>query len=248
MKQTTVGAVIQARMGSSRLPGKVLKPLSGKPVLEWIIAHLRQSRRLDRIVVATTGEAQDSPIAALCERLDVSCYRGSELDVLDRYYQAARLHGLTHVLRITADCPFTDPLLVDEVIDAFLDAAQPPDFAANNFNRRYPRGTDVAMMSFEALERAWREAARDYERVHVTPYIREHPDKFRLLSIEGEQDYGHYRWTVDTPEDLALSEQIFDRLDHSLGYSWQAVLKILHKEPELALINSHVRQKELHEL
>lgn len=246
--KTKIGAVVQARMGSSRLSGKVLKQLSGKPMLEWIILRLKKAKALDVIIVATTSEEKDNSIEELCKKLDINCFRGSEHDVLDRYYQATQKYDLTHVLRITADCPFTDPGIVDDVIHAFLNSDIHPDFAANNFIRKYPRGIDVAMMSSQALKHAWTEAKQDYERVHVTPYIRHNPEKFRLLSIEGDKEYGELRWTVDTEEDFQFAEEIYNRLQLPEQFSWKDVLNIIHKEPQLSEINSHIRQKELREL
>jgi len=243
-----IGVIVQARMGSSRLPGKVLKTLAGKPMLEWILLRLQQSKRLDTIILATTDKAKDSPIVELAEHLNIPYFLGSEHDVLERYYLAAKKFQLTHILRITADCPFTDPELVDEVIEAFIKSPLKPDFAANNFIRTYPRGTDVAMMTFEALEKAWNEANEDYERVHVTPYIRQNKDIFQHLSVEGDKDCGELRWTVDTIEDFAFAEEIYSRLVLPGQYSWLDVLKIVKEQPELQELNSHIRQKALHEL
>lgn len=234
-------AIIQARMGSSRLPGKVLKDLGGETVLARVVRRLRRSRQISRIVVATTTAPGDEAIVAECDRLQVLCFRGAEQDVLDRYYQAARAKATDAVVRVTSDCPLIDPELADETVGVFR--TERADYASNVFPRTYPRGLDTEVFTFDALERAWREAREPHQREHVTAYLYEHPQIFRLASLSGAADYSRYRWTLDTREDLELLRAIYSRFDGRDDFSWQEVLRLMEREPELADLNSQVLQK-----
>lgn len=241
----TTLAIIQARMGSSRLPGKVLMDLGGGTVLARVVRRLERSQQISRVVVATTSAPVDQAIVSECERLQVPCFRGSEDDVLDRYYQAARLYPAGAVARITSDCPLIDPQLVDETIRVFRD--EQADYASNVFPRTYPRGLDTEVFTCAALERAWREAREPYQREHVSPYLYQHPERFRLASVSGDVDHSHYRWTVDTPGDLELLRTIYSRFDNCDDFHWQDVIALMEREPELAELNSQVLQKSLRE-
>lgn len=234
-------AIIQARMGSSRLPGKVLLELGGETVLGRVVRRLRRSRQISNIVVATTTEPADEAIVAECDRLQVLCFCGSERDVLDRYDQAAHANAAEAVVRVTSDCPLIDPELVDKTVELFRD--EHADYASNVFPRTYPRGLDTEVFTFDALGRAWREAREPHQREHVTPYLYEHPRIFKLVSLSGAADYSHYRWTLDTREDLELLRAIYSRLDGGDAFSWREVLRLMEREPELAELNSHVLQK-----
>ncbi len=234
-------AIIQARMGSSRLPGKVLKDLGGETVLGRVVRRLRGSRQISNIVVATTTEAADKVIVAECDRLKVLCFRGSEQDVLDRYYQAARANAAEAVVRVTSDCPLIDAKLVDETVAVFRD--ERADYASNVSPRTYPRGLDTEVFTFDALDRAWREAREPHQREHVTPYLYEHPRIFKLASLSGATDYSRYRWTLDTREDLELLRAIYSRFDGRDDFSWHEALRLMEREPELAELNSQVLQK-----
>ncbi|MDD1752005.1 MAG: glycosyltransferase family protein [Methanotrichaceae archaeon] len=238
-------AVIQARTGSTRFPGKVLKDIAGRTMLARVVRRTQRSALINNIVVATTSEKADDTIVKECETLGVSYFRGSEMDVLDRYYQAAKAFSADSVVRITSDCPFIDAEIIDKVIQAFLDES--PDYASNTQVSSYPRGLDVEVFSVEALEMAWQAASEDYQHVHVTPYIYQHPELFRLLSVKGEEDFSCYRWTVDTQEDLDLARAIYKRIDRDDEFSWREVLALFEREPELAEINKHIRQKSLEE-
>lgn len=238
-------AIIQARMGSSRLPGKVLTDLGGETVLARVVRRLKRSRQIARIVVATTGASADRAIASECERLQVACFRGSEDDVLDRYYQAVRSHPADAVVRITSDCPLIDPELADETIRVFTE--ENADYASNVSPRTYPRGLDVEVFTSAALERAWREARQPYEREHVTPFFYEHPEMFRLASASGEVDYSRYRWTLDTARDLELLRATYSRFDNRDDFPWRDVIALMEREPEMAELNSQVLQKSLRE-
>jgi len=238
-----ITAIVQARMGSTRLHGKVLMDLGGKTVLARVVERLRRATRVDEIVIATTDSAADNAIVRECHRLKASCFRGSEYDVLDRYYQAARVFAAAAVVRITSDCPVIDPHLVDETIRAFRE--QRCDYASNAFPRTYPRGLDTEVFTSGALKQAWHDAQQPYEREHVTPYLYEHPELFRLVSQRGHTDYSQYRWTLDTPEDLELLRAIYARFDNGDDFSWGEVIQLMEREPELAELNSHVVQKAL---
>lgn len=232
-------------MGSTRLPGKVLLDLGGATVLARVVRRLQRSRQINQIVVASTIAPADEAIVSECESLQVSCFRGSERDVLDRYYQAARLHSAEAVARITSDCPLIDPTLVDETIRIFKD--ERADYASDALPRTYPRGLDSEVFTSAALEHAWREAREPYQREHVTPFLYEHPEMFRLASSRGDVGYSHYRWTLDTPEDLSLLRAIYSRFDNRDDFRWQDVIALMQREPELAELNSQVLQKSLRE-
>lgn len=236
-------AIIQARMGSTRLPGKVLMDLAGETVLARVVARVRRCRLVNQIVVATSLHPQDDAIVAECGRLGISAFRGSELDVLDRYYNAAQAANAEVIARITSDCPLLDPGVTDFTIQSFLDAR--PDYASNALERNYPRGLDTEVMTFAALSCAWQEARQPAQREHVTPFLYQHPERFNLLAVKGDRDYSEYRWTLDTPEDLAFIRAVYSRLSANPHFSWHDVLHILELEPELAVINQHVGQKAL---
>jgi len=235
-------AIIQARMGSSRLPGKVLKDLGGRPMLVWVVERARRARLVDAVVVATTVEPADDPIEALCQERGYACWRGHPYDVLDRYYQAARHYQAEIIVRLTADCPLLDPGLVDATVQALLD--QGADFAANRlpppWHRTYPIGLDTEVCTWEALERAWREAQAPHHREHVMPYLYEQPGRFRVVILDAEEDFGHLRWTVDTPEDLEVVRRLLDLLGKRDDFTWRDVLALWQAHPELAAINAGV--------
>jgi len=239
-----VVAIIQARMGSTRLPGKVLAPIRDHPMLWYVVERTRAAKTLDEVIVATTTQPADAAIVAFCGELGLGCFQGSEADVLDRYYQAGLQEKADAVVRITSDCPLIDPEVVDKVVEAFV--LQKPDYASNSLVCTYPRGLDTEVMTFGALERAWTNARQPYQRSHVTPYIYENPAKFNLLSVTGEQDHSRYRWTVDTSEDLEFVRAVYARLEGKPSL-FGDVLKLMEREPALAEINRSVSQKELHE-
>ena len=238
-------AIIQARTGSSRLPAKIFKEICGASMLSHVVNRTKLATNVGLVLVATTTETRDDRVVGECERLEVPVFRGSELDVLDRYYHAALSHHADVVVRITSDCPLIDPDVVDRVIDLFLQEG--PDYASNGLVRSYPRGLDTEVFTFESLARAWREANEQYQRVHVTPYIYQHPQFFKLLPVMSGEDYGDYRWTVDTQEDLDFVRAVCDRLSPVQQIRWRQVLELLKIHPELRDINSLINQKLLHE-
>lgn len=221
----TVGAIIQARMGSTRLPGKVLVDIEGAPMLARVIERSRRARTIDRLVVATTTKSEDDPIAACGRELGVDVFRGNENDVLDRYYQAARHCGFDVVARITSDCPLVDPGLMDEVIQPLLDRTSPIDYSANTLRRTFPKGLDVQACPIRTIERAWREARTSHEREHVFPYVYEHPELFRFFSVSDSVDRSEMRWTVDTAEDLVFVRKVYRALG-AVDFTWRDVLKV----------------------
>ncbi len=238
-------AIVQARMGSTRLPGKVLKQLADRPVLLHVVSRLRACPRLDEIVVATTGHPRDDVIAELCRRQGIACFRGRETDVLDRYYRAAAAAAAAVVVRITADCPLLDPYLVARMLDRFAAAQPQVAYLSNTLKRTFPRGLDVEIFTFAALERAWREAESPAEREHVTPYIYRHPEIFPLLNYENDVDLSAHRWTLDTPEDWQLLTAVYRQLYRpGRPPGTEEVLALLERQPQLAALNREVRQKE----
>jgi spore coat polysaccharide biosynthesis protein SpsF len=265
-------AIVQARMASTRLPGKVLLDIAGQPMLVRVVERSRRAQMLDQVVVATTTDPSDDPIAVLCAERGYPCTRGSQHDVLDRYYQAARRYQADIIVRLTADCPVMDPGLIDLTVNGLLGVnryrlnSPSFDFAANRlpppWGRSYPIGLDIEVCTFAALERAWAEATRPYQREHVMPYLYEdersvhysslqpvppHPQApagfFRVLHLHHIPDYGALRWTVDTAEDLELVRAIFSRFPGRDDFSWLEVLALFEREPELAALNAGVQHK-----
>lgn len=243
-------AIIQARMASSRLPGKVLKDIAGKPALAWVVERAARAERIDQVVVATTSDPGDDPIETLCRERGYDCFRGSQFDVLDRYYQAACQFSADVVVRLTADCPLIDPGLMDLTIAEFQRSGV--DFAANRlpppWKRTYPIGLDVEVCSLPALERAWREASQPYQREHVMPYLYDQPGRFRTLLVNTEPDYGSLRWTLDTPQDLDFIRAVVAHFDGRDDFTWLDVLALVQQHPGLVEINAGVNHKPFDEV
>lgn len=238
-------AIIQARMTSSRLPGKVLIDIVGSPMIQHVVRRVSSAKMVDQTVIATTDDPADNPIEEFCLSNGYICYRGHPFDVLDRYYQAALINQADIIVRITADCPIMDPDLIDSLIQSFLDAEV--DFAANRFpppwKRSYPIGLDIEIVHFDALKKAWLEAESAFEREHVMPYLYDQPGRFKILLTHHEPDYGDKRWTVDTPEDLALITNIFEKFAPRVDFSWLEVIEMVKKYPDLEKINTGVMAK-----
>ncbi len=240
-------AIIQARMGSTRLPGKMLMNIAGKPAIEHVIERIRQAKRVEQIVLATTTAPADDALCRWAKEREVLVYRGSEQDVLDRYYQCAKEYGARVVVRLTGDCPLLDPEIIDAVIGVFEDGNC--DYASNIHPPSYPDGLDVEVFSFQALEKAWTEAKFPSEREHVTPYMWKHPELFRMknyeLRIKGEAvDMSTERWTLDTPEDLEFMERV---IPCCRDFSFGTVMEVLKKHPEWRAINARFRRNEGYE-
>ena len=258
-------AIIQARMSSSRLPGKVLLDIAGQPMLTRVVKRVRRSSLLDGLVVATTQDVSDDLLADFCQERGYDYVRGSQFDVLDRYYQAAKKLQAGSVVRITADCPVIDPGLIDHALQEFVLSGV--DFTANRlpppFGRTFPIGLDIEICSFNALERAWYEADQPHQREHVMPYFYEDaalktisPTQsratsrrgFKVLLLNHVPDHGDLRWTVDTPADLEFMRQVYANFDGRDDFSWQDVLSLVQKHPDLARINSSEKHKSLLEI
>lgn len=229
-------------MGSTRLPGKVLERVVGRPLLWHIVTRLRCSQRLDGLILATSTMPQDDVLERFAADLDLSCFRGSELDVLSRYYQAATQWGADVIVRVTGDCPLIDPKVVDSVINAH--GRSGADYTSNALVRTYPRGLDTEVLTYEVLATAYRAAKEDYEREHVTPYIWRHHELFQLRSVEAEGKLRRpeLRLTVDTEEDLSLIRSIYERLYPADPlFDTEKVIDLLEQQPELTLLNKHGR-------
>lgn len=249
-KEQKVVAIIQARMGSSRLPGKVLKDIVGKPMLAWVIERVKLAKEIDEIVVATTTDQTDNAIVDYCYATGIHFFRGDVFDVLDRFYQAAQFFKADIIVRLTADCPLLDPGLIDAVV-AELQTKE-LDFATNRlpppWKRTFPMGLDVEVCQFSALERAWKEASNSFEREHVMPYLYDVEGRFKISVLHADGEYGGQRWTVDTPEDLTVVRRVYEYFKDKKTFGWKDVLEYFLRHPELAKINGAVPQKTLTDL
>lgn len=235
-------AIVQARMGSTRLPGKVLMDIAGKTMLEHVVSRAGAASNLDRVVVATTHDPIDNDIVDECDRLNIACFRGDPLDVLDRYHRCAAYVNAKTIVRITSDCPLIDPSVIDTVIAARSDGDL--DYASNTVERTYPRGLDTEAFTAEALETAWSQATQPHEREHVTPYIYQHPDRFRCEQVKAPAGHSRDgRWTVDTEDDLAFARAILAETGDALD--WTEIAAFLDTRPDIQKINAHVEQKKL---
>lgn len=231
-------------MTSTRLPGKVMKEVLGKPLLQIQLERLKHVRNVDEIIVATTINDTDRPIVELCKSLSIPIFRGSEEDVLERYYQAAVAYEVDIVIRITSDCPVIDPRVVEQVIDFYLSRQGSVDYVSNTLVRTFPRGMDTEVLSRQVLEQAYRSATKASEREHVTLYIYSHSELYRIGNYPYYQDASHHRWTVDTIEDFELIKRIIEHLYPADPlFSLEDILELLKRYPEWMLINQQVKQK-----
>lgn len=241
-----VVCIVQARMGSSRLPGKVLKRISDKTILEHVISRIKQSKLIDDIVIATTIEQMDNVIEELAIEKGIKVFRGSEQDVLSRYYYAARDNNADVVIRVTSDCPLIDCFIIDQLIEKFLSSDYDivTNATSDEDERTYPRGLDAEVFSFDVLEKAFNGSNEDYQREHVTPYIYENSHK--KFICKSKIDYSRYRWTLDTNEDLELISKIYEKLyfNHHDFYL-DDIIKLFENYPNLQNINKHVKQKQI---
>lgn len=231
---------VQARLGSSRLPGKVLMEACGRPLLARMLERLARVATPAEIVVVTTTDAQDEPIVALCRDLNVAVFRGHPTDLLDRHYLAGRVHGAEHIAKIPSDCPLIDPAIVDRVLARYAEGDC--DYASNLHPASYPDGNDVEVMSMAALGIAWREAVLSMEREHATPYLWERPERFRLANVaweSGRDESLTQRWTLDYPEDYQFIRKVYEELyPDNPGFGLGDILKLLARKPEIAAINA----------
>ena len=238
-----VVAITQARMGSSRLPGKVLMNLQGRPMLAHHVERVSRARLVNQVVVATTDRTSDDTIAAFCKDAGFDVFRGDEADVLSRYAGAAQAFSADVVVRVTSDCPLIDPEVIDRTIGLFLEKSPDIDYVSNRLVPSFPRGLDTEVFSRGALDKAAREATLPDDREHVTLYIWRQPNRFLLADLRNETDLSHLRWTVDEPADFELVSQIFAELWPSKPrFGLADCLDLLIRRPELLTINSHIQQ------
>lgn len=250
MTELKVLAIIQGRTGSSRLPGKVLRQIGTEPMLGRVITRVSRARTVDQVVVATTVDPGDDPIASFCQERSIPCFRGNVFDVLDRYYQAALHFGADAIVRVTADCPMIDPVEIDRVVNVYLEGGY--DFVTNRLpppsTRTSPIGMDVEVCGMDALTLAWQNASEGFEREHVMPYLYDKPGRFRVKVVEREPSLGHLRFTVDTPEDLALANAIYAAFDNRDDFSLVELLEMNARHPEWQAGVAQVRHKHLYEV
>lgn len=237
------GATIQARMGSTRLPRKVLLPLAGEPVLYRVVERVKRAETVDSIVVATSVEREDDEIVSFCTSRGYDCFRGSRDDVLNRFFEAARARNFDTIVRITSDCPLIDPEIIDATVSAFQKSAS--DYVSNTApgERTFPRGLDCEVFTFDALSRAQTQAQESYEREHVTPYIHENKNgAFKIgpmLVAPAAYARPDFRLTLDYPEDYELLRHLYERFYHSGKLvSVTEVIRYLDEHPEIAAINA----------
>lgn len=237
-------AIIQARMTSTRLPGKVLKKVMNKTLLEYQLERVSRSKYIDEIIVATTTNNTDQPIVELCENLNISIYRGSEYDVLSRYYEAALQSNAEIIVRITSDCPFIDPEIVDKVIELYMNSHV--DYASNTLKRTYPIGMDTEVFSFNALKQANDEATLERDREHVTAYMYVNSGLFNKKNLAYNLNLSNHRWTVDTIEDFKLVSKILEKLySDKRKFTMLDILDLINKYPQWSEINAHIEQKKI---
>lgn len=237
--------IIQARMGSSRLPGKIMKEVQGRSLLEIQLERIAKAKRIDQIILATTTNASDQQLVDFGHRLAIDVYRGSENDVLDRYYQAASSHPSDYVVRLTSDCPLVDPQLIDEVIAHTLQAKA--DYGANILQHGFPDGQDIEVFRFSALETAWKEATLTSEREHVTPFLINNTDykggtKFTGINFDPPSNYGHLRMTVDEPADFDVMSKLIEDLGTDMD--WTTYADYLIEHPEVSGLNQSIERNE----
>ena len=263
-----VVAIIQGRMSSSRLPGKILADIAGQPMLQRVFVRTSRAASVTETIFATTSDPSDDPVAEYCGFSGIPCTRGSLYDVLDRYYQTARAAKAEVVVRVTADCPMIDPGLIDEVVRTLLETRDLRfDFAANRlpppYPRTYPIGLDAEACTFEALEKAWEDGREPQHREHVMPYFYEgmeltrrgrtletgiSPRGFHIALLHHTTDFGDYRWTVDTSQDLGFIRQVYSRFPGRDDFTWEEVLEVMHKEPHLMKINAGIPHRTLKDI
>jgi len=260
-----VVAIIQGRMSSSRLPGKILADIAGQPMLQRVFIRTARAATVNETIFATTTDPTDDPVEEYCDFSGIPFTRGSLYDVLDRYYQAAKESKADVVVRITADCPVIDPALIDDCVNLLQN--QEFDFACDRlpppWHRTYPIGLDVEACTFRVLAQAWKEAKEPQHREHAMPYLYEgvklthqsriletgiSPRGFKVALLHHTTDFGDYRWTVDTPEDLEFMRQVYARFDGRDDFSWKDVLDLVHNEPALTEINAGVKHKTLKDI
>ncbi len=242
-ERPSVLAIVQARISSTRLPGKVLKPILDQPMLIQQINRVRQCKTLNHIVIATSILEEDDAICELCTETGIDFFRGELVDVLDRYYRAAKAFSPEHIVRLTGDCPLIDPYLIDALVTYYLDGDY--DYASNCLNPTYPDGLDAEIFSFRTLKTAWERAVKPSEREHVTLFMHTHPETFKLGELRSRKDLSSLRWTVDNQEDLDFVRKVYEFLyDENPFFNMDDILNLLALKPEITKINSHIHRNE----
>ena len=237
-----IGCIIQARMGSTRLPGKVMKLLDDEhPLLFYVINQLKYSKLIDKIIIATTNLKEDDVIKNFCKSQKIECFRGEENDVLDRHYQCAKKYSFSTIIRMPSDKPLLDPTVVDDVVRIFNSNSY--DYITNFLPSTTPGGTEVEVFSFESLKKSWNDAELPSEKEHVTNYIYNNKDKFRIFNVKNEKDLSKFRWVIDREEDYILVKKIVSKIDKE-PILIKDILGLFEREPELIEINSHVDKEE----
>ncbi len=236
-----IAALIQARMNSTRLPGKVMKKINSYPIIELIIERLKFSKKIDEIILATTKNEEDDFLSEHASSLGVKVFRGSEKNVLDRFYKAAKKNNLDCIVRITADCPLVDPWLVDQIIKEFLKSDY--DYISNAIEPTYPDGLDCEVFNMKALEKSWKEATSQHQKEHVTPYIYE-TDNFRIKNFSSKKDFSNLRWTVDENIDLLVIKNIYTYFSPRIDFNWEEVIDLYNKNPDLFKDNLNIKRNE----
>ena len=237
------GAIIQARINSTRLPKKVVEKIGEKTVLEHVIDRVKRIKNCDKVILATTQKKEDDLLERIAKKLDIHIFRGSEEDVLDRYYQAARLFKIDPIVRITADCPFLDHKIAEKVIDSYLKGDY--DYVSNVFPPTFPDGLDVEVFSFKTLEKNWQEAKLLSEREHITSYIIKHPKMFKIGNVVSNKDFNYLRFTVDEKDDLTLIRKVYKELcNQNPFFGLKEIIELFERKPELIKINQHINRNE----
>lgn len=235
-----ITAIIQARFNSQRLPGKVLLPLGGKTILENVVERVSKAKKVNQVIVATSVNSSDDKIADLCESRNLTCFRGDLDDVLSRFYEAAKKFEAKNICRITADCPLIAPELIDQAVEAFEEGKY--DYiSTGRIESTFPDGLDTEIFTFEALEKAFKEAKLSSEREHVTPYIWKNPDKFNTHTLNNNEDLSNIRLTVDESEDYELMKKIYEQVK---DLKWQEVVRFLLKNKEYLKLNEKIKRDE----
>ena len=240
-----ITAIIQARMSSTRLPGKIMTVFSGNTLLGHIIERISHSKYISRIIVATTENPADDELVKWLEMKAIEYFRGNESDVLNRYFEAAKIAGVSHIARITSDDPFKDPQVIDEVARLYFDESL--DFAYNNKPPTFAEGLDTEIFSFQALSRAESNARDPFEREHVTQHFYRNAEKFKQKNLKSDLDFSHLRWTIDTEQDLLMTKLVYENL-YKTGQIFLAkdILKLIEKNPQIAAINQHAKRSDMY--
>lgn len=238
-----ITAIVQARLSSTRLPGKVLKPILGRPMIELQLERLKGVKAVDNLIVAISNDSSDDQLESLCNKLDVQCHRGSLDDVLDRFYQAAITIDPEHIVRLTGDCPLTDCAVIDRVIEYYFEGNY--DYASNTIEPSFPDGLDAEIFSFDALKKAWQEAELPSEREHVTPYLHKNKSLFKVGSYREEPDNSHMRWTVDEEKDFKFVSAVYETLyPDNQNFDMADIFALLERRPELLKLNDGIERNE----